>query len=80
MADVEFSHNMGVYGDRSGRDVADPPITQTLTTLTHAAGAAISLALIAGIGVWGYKLMVRDVTGIPIVRAAEGEMRVRPDE
>jgi hypothetical protein len=50
-----------------------------LTTLTNAAGAVVSLALVIGIGVWGYKLLVRDVTGIPVVLAASGEMRVRPE-
>jgi hypothetical protein len=48
--------------------------------LTNLAGAAISLALIIGIAVWGYKLLVRDVTGIPVVRAASGEMRIRPED
>ena len=43
------------------------------------AGAALSLALIIGVGVWGYKLVVRDVSGIPVVRAMEGDMRVLPD-
>ena len=43
------------------------------------AGAALSLALIAGVGFWGYKLIMRDVSGIPVVRAMEGEMRVLPD-
>ncbi|PUB19211.1 SPOR domain-containing protein [Yoonia sediminilitoris] len=42
-------------------------------------GAALSLALIAGVGVWGYKLIMRDVSGIPVVRAMEGDMRVLPD-
>ncbi|MEM8656141.1 MAG: SPOR domain-containing protein [Pseudomonadota bacterium] len=46
--------------------------------MTNVAGAALSLALIAGVSVWGYKLVMRDVSGIPVVRAAEGEMRVRP--
>ena len=41
-------------------------------------GAVVSLALMAGIGVWGYKLVMRDVSGIPVVRAMEGEMRVAP--
>ncbi|WP_246039859.1 SPOR domain-containing protein [Sulfitobacter sabulilitoris] len=44
------------------------------------AGAVISIGLIAGIGIWGYKLLVRDVSGIPVVRAAAGDMRVRPDD
>lgn len=43
------------------------------------AGAAVSLALMAGVGVWGYKLIVRDVSGIPVVRAMTGEMRVAPE-
>ena len=56
------------------------PQAKRLTGLTNAAGAIVSLALVAGIGVWGYKLLVRDVSGIPVVRAAQGEMRVRPEE
>ncbi|OAN75451.1 sporulation protein [Sulfitobacter sp. EhC04] len=48
--------------------------------LTNLAGAVVSLALVAGIGVWGYKLLVRDVSGIPVVRAASGEMRIRPED
>jgi hypothetical protein len=47
--------------------------------LLNYAGAAVSLALIVGLGVWGYKLAVRDVTGIPVVRALEGPMRVQPE-
>ncbi|WP_424940304.1 SPOR domain-containing protein [Aliiroseovarius sp. S253] len=47
--------------------------------LLNYAGAAVSLALIVGLGVWGYKLAMRDVTGIPVVRALEGPMRVQPE-
>ena len=47
--------------------------------LVNYAGAAVSLALIIGVGVWGYKLVVRDVSGIPVVRAMAGEMRVLPE-
>ncbi|NSX55162.1 SPOR domain-containing protein [Parasulfitobacter algicola] len=43
------------------------------------AGALMSLALIAGVGVWGYQLISRDMSGVPIVRALEGPMRVQPD-
>ncbi|SDX24057.1 SPOR domain-containing protein [Roseicitreum antarcticum] len=42
-------------------------------------GAVLSLSLVAGIGYWSYNLMVRDVTGIPVVRALEGPMRISPD-
>lgn len=48
-------------------------------TALNYAGAALSLALIVGLGVWGYKLAMRDVTGIPVVRAIEGPMRVQPE-
>lgn len=50
------------------------------TNLVNFAGAALSLALILGVGLWGYKLIVRDVSGIPVVRAMEGDMRVLPDD
>lgn len=50
-----------------------------VTNLVNFAGAALSLALILGVSFWGYKLIVRDVSGIPVVRAMEGDMRVLPD-
>ena len=43
-------------------------------------GAVASLALIVGVGIWGYKLVVRDVSGVPVVRAIEGPMRVQPTD
>ncbi|MEP0964200.1 MAG: SPOR domain-containing protein [Roseobacter sp.] len=79
MADIEFSHGVGDYG-RDAMEDAGVPKTQSLMTLTNVAGAAVSLALIAGVGVWGYKLMIRDVSGIPVVRALDSEMRVRPED
>lgn len=42
------------------------------------AGALLSLALILGLAVWGWQLMQRDVSGVPVVRALEGPMRVAP--
>lgn len=42
-------------------------------------GAVASLALVAGVGIWGYKLVMRDVSGVPVVRAAEGPMRIQPE-
>lgn len=50
------------------------------TPLINYAGAAVSLALVIGLGVWGYQLAMRDVTGIPVVRALEGPMRIQPSE
>jgi hypothetical protein len=52
----------------------------SVTRLTNLTGALVSLALVVGVAVWGYKLFVRDVSGIPVVRAVAGDMRVRPEE
>lgn len=41
-------------------------------------GGVLSVALLGGIGVWGYELVMRDVTGVPVVRAMEGPMREAP--
>lgn len=43
-------------------------------------GAIMSVALIAGLGLWGYRLAMRDVSGVPVVRALEGPMRIAPDD
>ncbi|MFN7268272.1 MAG: SPOR domain-containing protein [Cereibacter sp.] len=48
--------------------------------LMNAAGAVTSIALVLGVVIWGYKLAVRDVSGIPVVRALEGPMRVAPQD
>lgn len=45
----------------------------------HIAGGLTSAALVVGALVWGYKLAVRNVEGIPIVRALEGPMRIAPE-
>ena len=81
MADFTFSSRVGDDGDYA-QDYQVPQAEKptTIGTLTNVAGAAISLALVVGIGVWGYKLLVRDVSGIPVVKAAEGEMRALPDD
>lgn len=73
MADFEHTHR-GV----PGQDM--PPVEGglSLTMMAQVTGALVSLALVVGIGVWGYKLLMRDVSGVPVVRALAGEMRVAP--
>lgn len=80
MADVPFTQGMGspVYATVGAG--AQNGASNPLKNITNLVAAGISVALIAGVGVWGYKLMVRDVSGIPVVQAATGEMRVRPQE
>ena len=68
MADIDYDD----YG-------APPRFTGgQVQRILHLAGAVCSIALIAGVAIWGYRLAVRDVTGIPVIRAAEGPMRVAP--
>ncbi len=46
--------------------------------LVNMAGAVCSVALVLGLGLWGYQLAVRDVAGVPVMRALVGPMRVAP--
>lgn len=48
-------------------------------TLVQYAAGAVSLALLVGVGVWGAKLVMRDVSGVPVVQALPGAMRVAPE-
>ena len=50
-----------------------------LATTANWLGAVMSLALVIGVAVWGYRLIMRDVSGVPVVMAIEGPMRVAPD-
>ncbi len=59
-------------------DYDGTPSSGTLAALLNWAGAFLSILLIAGLATWGWKLWVRDVTGVPVVRALEGPMRVAP--
>lgn len=71
MADFEYG-----VADGAGKPVR----TGEVVTMMNWLGALISVALIAGLGLWGYQLMVRDVSGVPVVRALEGPMRIAPDD
>lgn len=68
MADIDFD------------DYGDPPRMTggRAQKLIHLTGAACSIALIVGMALWGYRLAVRDVSGVPVIRALEGPMRVAP--
>lgn len=59
---------------------APPGGGPTVQVLVNGVGAVASLALVAGLGVWGWNLAVRDVSGVPVVRALEGPMRVAPED
>ncbi len=74
MADVDFDEYQGGYGD--GPSAPQAARAQRWVSI---AGALTSIALVVGIGVWGYRIAVRDAMGVPVVRALEGPMRVAPE-
>lgn len=57
-----------------------PPERAGASGVVNILGAMMSIALLLGVGVWGYRLLSRDVSGLPVVRAVEGPMRVQPDD
>lgn len=78
MADIPFD---GAQAPQEQAETRTKSAVQALGTATNWAGAAVSLGLIVGIGIWGYKTLARDVTGVPVVRAASGlPMRVQPED
>lgn len=46
----------------------------------HGFGTLLSLAVIGFGGYWGYKQIMRDVHGVPVVRALEGPVRIAPED
>jgi cell division septation protein DedD len=71
MADVDFDRF-----DAGGPMGAPAGVMGRMVNL---GAAGLSVALVLGLGFWGYKLAVRDVTGVPVVRALEGPMRIAPE-
>jgi hypothetical protein len=51
---------------------------QRMQRLVNLLGALTSVTLVAGLAYWGHQLAVRDVSGVPVVRALAGPMRVAP--
>ncbi len=68
-----YQHEINEHGD------LPPGGGAGIARLINVAGAVASLALVAGVGYWGYKLVMRDVSGVPVVRAVEGPMRIQPE-
>ncbi len=72
---------MAIYSEEDfGVPAQDQMAPGRMQSYVNIAGALTSLVLVIGLGVWGYKLAVRDVSGIPVVRAMAGPMRIAPQE
>lgn len=71
MADFSYDDAYGVDEATQGASV---------TTIINWAGAIVSLTLLGGLAWWGWQLLVRDVSGVPVITALEGPMRVAPED
>ena len=75
---------MAVMHSDDGAEGADGPEAGAATapdsfgTVLNRLGALASMALAGGLTVWGCQMAVRDATGVPVVRAPDGPMRVAP--
>ncbi|MDO9524914.1 MAG: SPOR domain-containing protein [Gemmobacter sp.] len=58
---------------------ASSPRRERLSTAVNIVGGLSSVALIIGVAVWGYQLAVRDVSGVPVIQAIDGPMRIAPE-
>ncbi|MBU3028799.1 SPOR domain-containing protein [Paracoccus marinaquae] len=85
----EFSYDQGGWeDDRPDQDqsrfAADPDgadsFSARIARLTHYLGALASVALMVGLLAWGWQLVSRDVSGVPVIKAIEGEARSAPED
>ena len=71
---------MVVYS-RSEQSTPDPEgaeDSRALGSVANWIGALVSLALVIGVSIWAYRLVVRDVSGVPVIKASSEPMRVAP--
>nr|WP_111299781.1 SPOR domain-containing protein [Paracoccus saliphilus] len=84
----EFSYDQGSWNapqDQAGADAREGAgaeadgLTARLARLTHYMGAVASVGLMVGLMAWGWQLVSRDVSGVPVIRAIQGEARTTPE-
>ncbi len=92
MAEIDYFDDPSAYGRRSqpasGYSYGHPddpydtddPGGSRFGVLVNWAGALVSLGLVVGMGVWAWQLTTRDVSGVPVIEALEGPMRVAPED
>ena len=80
MADADHDFGGGFSSGRQAprQGARDALAADKLQRRINLAGGLTSLALVVGLGVWGYKLAVRDVNGVPVIQALDGPMRISP--
>ena len=77
--DGRFAADFATDGDAARLTDRDS-ILGRIARLTHYLGAVVSVLLMVGLAYWGYQLVVRDVSGVPVIRAVEGDGRIAPTE
>ena len=82
MADADYDFGGGFPSESPAPrfGAKDAAAAARVQRTVNIAGAVTSLALVVGLGVWGYKLAVRDVNGVPVIQAMEGPMRIAPSD
>lgn len=82
MADADYDFGGGFSSERQvpRAGARDAVAADRLQRRINLAGGLTSLALVVGLGVWGYKLAVRDVNGVPVIQALDGPMRIAPED
>lgn len=85
----EFAYDSGEWEEAEPSYQGDPRyaanpagdgLSARLARLTHYLGALASVGLMVGLLAWGWQLVSRDVSGVPVIRAIEGEARTAPDD
>ncbi|SFC34105.1 Sporulation related domain-containing protein [Tropicimonas isoalkanivorans] len=68
---IQSGHEAGAYNvSAAGR----------ARLIAQATGALVSLAVISAGAWWGYKQIMRDLHGVPVVQALQGPMRAAPED
>ena len=75
MAGVDFDDFDGAYGSGWAQSAAHGRMSRVV----HLAGAVCSVAIVLGVVLWGYRIAVRDVHGVPVIKAMAGPMRIAPE-
>jgi hypothetical protein len=79
-ADYDFGGGLSQENQSPQQGAREVLAAANLQRTINIAGGLTSLALVLGLGVWGYKLAVRDVNGVPVIQALEGPMRIAPTD
>ena len=81
MANIPYSHSTGVHDCTSVYVTPSMMLDKSLNKIKNIVTSGLSAAPIIGRGVvvWGSKLMVRDLTVLPVFQALSGKMSVLLD-